>query len=639
MVGIHFIQGLIFFSLGLVISLEERRSTDLPFAQQLPWLALFGFSQSMAQWADLALVVLPNLKWAGLLNFVRAYLFLGSGLFLLRFGGGLLLRRRPFVEWPISVAIVTLIPAALLVGYSLVVAVNSSVGGTVLDPLPRYLFYLPGCLLSGIGFLRARKATLRHGQGLGGDLFLGAALAFFFNASSTVLIMPGILQAVAMWLYSGASQTLVESSAELCRTLSALGVAVLVVRSWGVFREEHDLQLARLREAREQSQLRSQEVAEAWRTSLVHVGRRIARLEDIDQVLNSLVVTVTRLLDCDAAALGLWDAGCTRLMVKACAPKELLKHDMAIEGGIILECARMGRSTTKRSGEKWRCPVLDSASHEGVIAPLNLEEVCLGALWAMRTEERPFTQDAVESLESLSDQAVIALQHASMAAELQSLAITQERERIAREMHDNLAQLIGFLSVQLQSLEVLMHQGRYSRVLQEISLAQRRVAEADAEVRQNIICLRTTLSRNGGLISSLNACLQEFGAQTGIQAVLAAPFAEPIALSPIAETHLVRIIQEALSNVRKHSHANRVEIGMRMHDDRLHISIEDNGEGFLQEERAGHFGLSVMQERAEEAGGRLNTYSEPGIGTRVELWLPLIGGMRNPSDTLKLARS
>jgi signal transduction histidine kinase len=219
---------------------------------------------------------------------------------------------------------------------------------------------------------------------------------------------------------------------------------------------------------------------------------------------------------------------------------------------------------------------------------------------------------------------VIALEHAMMAGRLQSLAVMEERSRIAREMHDSLAQILGYLSLQTQTLEALVKQGDQNIVLCELKRARDSIRAAQDDVRESILSLRTTLSGDFGLIQALRRYVEEFGVQTGIRAVLIDETKPWLALSPLAETQLVRIVQEALTNVRKHAQARQVEVRMIVPNSVLHVIVTDDGIGIQDAaiERS-HFGLQTMRERAESIGGSLLVSSIVGEGTQVEFRLPL----------------
>jgi signal transduction histidine kinase len=150
--------------------------------------------------------------------------------------------------------------------------------------------------------------------------------------------------------------------------------------------------------------------------------------------------------------------------------------------------------------------------------------------------------------------------------------------------------------------------------------------DAYDQVRQSIFGLRARPAGGGGWLPSLTAYLEEFRARTGIEATLTAAGGLPARLRAPTEVQLVRIVQEALTNVQKHAGTERVRIHLRRDEGALLATIEDDGRGFdpvaTAAERRGHFGLATMRERAESVGGRLEVDAAPGRGTRVVATLP-----------------
>lgn len=210
---------------------------------------------------------------------------------------------------------------------------------------------------------------------------------------------------------------------------------------------------------------------------------------------------------------------------------------------------------------------------------------------------------------------------------LQTLATLKERERIAREMHDGLAQALGYLHMQLAALETrtsLKDQDGIQGELREMKVA---AGEAYEEIRQSIFGLRTMVSRGLGLIPTLTEYLHDFSQQNGISVDLQIGDDRATRFPPFAEVQLVRIIQEALANIRKHAGATRAVVRFDVEGDRCCITVRDDGRGFepgkIFEERSRHIGLQAMRERAEGIGGTLDIEAAPGRGTEVMLRLPL----------------
>jgi signal transduction histidine kinase len=256
-----------------------------------------------------------------------------------------------------------------------------------------------------------------------------------------------------------------------------------------------------------------------------------------------------------------------------------------------------------------------------IAAPLRLGSEAIGAIEVGTREEREFTTDEAELLAGLAAQATIAIERARLSEELRSLAAVEERERLAREMHDGLAQELGLLHIKLQS--ALARAADAPAVAEGLREMVSITTNAYEGVRQSIFGLRTFVSRGLGLVPTLTEYLHEFSVQNGIAVDLEA--AGPIGpVPPATEVQAVRIIQEALMNVRKHSAADRARVRIARDGAWLRVAIEDDGIGWDRQASPNglHFGLQMMRERAEGLGGRLEVEALPGQGTRVVATLP-----------------
>ena len=207
------------------------------------------------------------------------------------------------------------------------------------------------------------------------------------------------------------------------------------------------------------------------------------------------------------------------------------------------------------------------------------------------------------------------------------VAALQERERLARELHDDLAQMLAFVSVQAQAChELLVSQNTTqadTHVLRLATIAR----EAHANLRTLIANLRTPTPTESDLIQSLQEYLSEFGKDNSIQTEFCLPTPPAqVAFAPNVQSQLFRIIQEALTNTRKHARACRASVALATLSEQARVVIEDDGIGFdprstMNEEK--HLGLRIIRERAAEAGGRIELHSAPGRGTRVVVEVPI----------------
>ena len=231
-----------------------------------------------------------------------------------------------------------------------------------------------------------------------------------------------------------------------------------------------------------------------------------------------------------------------------------------------------------------------------------------------------FTVDEEERLARFATQAAIAVDNADLHTRVGSLAITEERLRLAREMHDGQAQVLAYVNTEAQVVDELLRSGRTDEARQHLGALASAAREVYEDVREGILGLRTLVDSENGLDGALRRHLERWQDQCGIAADLAVD--EIPRLSTDVELQLLRILQEALANVRKHSGAGRVQVQIENLDSGIRLAVEDNGAGFdptfPARNRIPRFGLATMRERAEAIGAQLEVSSEPGAGTRVE---------------------
>lgn len=236
-----------------------------------------------------------------------------------------------------------------------------------------------------------------------------------------------------------------------------------------------------------------------------------------------------------------------------------------------------------------------------------------------------FTADDEGTLERFALQAAIAIDNAHLHQQVADLAVAQERLRIAHEMHDGLAQVLGYVNIKVQAANEYLRQEKTEEAtaqLRELAVSAR---QAYTDVREAIVSLRTLPSGDRTFTEVLQELVGAWKDQTGISTQLS--LEGEFRLRPRVELQLVRIVQEALTNIRKHARATIARVAVRQKDGMLVVQIADDGVGFDPEHRSRsqfpRFGLTTMTERAQSIGGRLLLESSPGKGTAVRLELPL----------------
>lgn len=218
--------------------------------------------------------------------------------------------------------------------------------------------------------------------------------------------------------------------------------------------------------------------------------------------------------------------------------------------------------------------------------------------------------------------------HHEMVAQNARIAIMEERERIAREMHDSFGQMLGYVNTKAQAARLMCEEGQLERARTQIVQLSDATREMYGDVRDTILGLRSTAFLDEGLVPALDLYTRQFADQTGIvTAFEACPGADQIAWGPEVEVQVFRVVQEALANIRKHASAARARVSVNSTGGVTEITVEDPGVGFDPDAAAqdgSRFGLRTMRERAQAIGAQFVLSSAQGAGTRVALRLPTL---------------
>ena len=216
----------------------------------------------------------------------------------------------------------------------------------------------------------------------------------------------------------------------------------------------------------------------------------------------------------------------------------------------------------------------------------------------------------------------------------QQLAALEERERIGRELHDDLAQVIAYIHMQVQTVMVQLKNDNVDEAQNDLGKLVKISQSAYDDVRRYIQGIRTRETQpSANFFAELELFLDTQHELYGLVTQVSLPEDWlDSSFAPDVETQLLRIIQEALNNVRKHAGVDKVLLLFTQHAQRAQVIIKDKGCGFAAdqllesstEDSDSHFGLSIMRERAESVGGRLEVRSEPGEGTQIVAWVPLL---------------
>jgi NarL family two-component system sensor histidine kinase YdfH len=240
-------------------------------------------------------------------------------------------------------------------------------------------------------------------------------------------------------------------------------------------------------------------------------------------------------------------------------------------------------------------------------------------LLARQVEARERAQTLLRELEVAHRQLRV------YADQVEELTISQERERMARELHDTLAQGLAGLILQLEAADSHLESENPARAQAVVQQAMQRARTTLDEARRAIQALRPSALEGSNLIDALEREIDQFAATTGVPATFEVTDALPELSADVAQ-NVLRIVQESLTNAARHAGASHVLVQIAVDGDGLQIIVEDDGVGFALDEamaRPGCFGLAGMEERAQRVSGVLRLESTPGKGTKVLLGIPI----------------
>lgn len=237
--------------------------------------------------------------------------------------------------------------------------------------------------------------------------------------------------------------------------------------------------------------------------------------------------------------------------------------------------------------------------------------------WALRQAEqaRHRSQELLEELQLAHTQ----LQE--YAAQAEQLAIAEERNRLAREMHDALGHRLTVAVVQLEGAQRLIPTSP-ERAANMVGTMREQLKEALTELRQTVATLRTPLTDDLPLATAVTHLTHNFQESTGLQVHLHLPTTLPALPAPY-RLALYRVAQESLTNIQRHAQATEVWLELQSHNGRLHLTICDNGQGFPTNQPNGRFGLLGLRERAEQLGGQFTWQNRSEGGAQITFLLPI----------------
>jgi two-component system nitrate/nitrite sensor histidine kinase NarX len=432
-------------------------------------------------------------------------------------------------------------------------------------------------------------------------------------------------------------RTVITPIAELSKGVAEIGAENLEYRlplktgdEFGRLAIAFDEMRVQLKSSRAATQQRSQELAVLYEVALV-----TGQLSGLDQILSRTLETVIEQLGLEVGLIYLYDN--IKRRYEIVTSQGLSSHQLELidqrrrkpGGDLTLEVANKDETFFVADVTKdTHFPGIfeHSKGRSYVNLPLKSQGKVVGTLELVSRAGQPLTERKVKILGVVGNQIGIALENARLLQQEHHMAILEERDRLGREIHDELAQALGYLNLKASITFEHISCGEIEQAQESLTEMKQITRDVYTDTREAIFNLRNTTPLSSDWLTTLKEYLAEYRIHYGLDTHLevADPALVKFPIEVILQVN--RIIQEALTNIRKHAHASRAWLRFEKEGENTRLVIEDDGIGFdpgqLLASDKEHFGLQIMRERAESVGGSVEFDPQIGRGTRVVVHLP-----------------
>ncbi len=382
---------------------------------------------------------------------------------------------------------------------------------------------------------------------------------------------------------------------------------------------------------------------------LYDIATDLSTARNLDDLLEQFLDTLMVLVDAKAASVRLLtENNSTVLIASKGFSSEIIKQENCMDidrclCGNITKNGGIGIQTGIETCNKIiGQDLLVDGCAELVVVPLQYREKILGIynLFLKRPSEE-LGRDVRDLLNSIGKHLGLAIEKSRLDDNERRLAIMEERNMIGNELHDSLAQSLVSMRLQIKMLGEILYKKDIRGAQNEVRRLKTAIDEAHEDLRDVLGNYKSRID-DRGLVPAIKDLVLKFKDETKISVFLQNEWNE-YSFSPVQEVQVYRIIQEALTNVRKHSDASNVRILLKYGlDEEFIILIEDDGHGIESSETAGHIsrpgeniGISIMKERAQRLEGALFIESEPGEGTQISLNFPAVHKKSNSTNLIR----
>jgi len=368
---------------------------------------------------------------------------------------------------------------------------------------------------------------------------------------------------------------------------------------------------------------------------LSEVTTSLAGEHDIEALLGRFLGTMMRLAGATAGAVRVAASGGAHLRLVAAVglPPEVSERERLVD----LDCGACG--IAMREGEAREIRGLEPCfARTGlpyfrdccsmVVVPLRYQGRILGTYNLFLATPGTIPEEVALLFGSIGEHLGMALENARLERENLRMTLTRERQLMANEVHDSLAQTLAYIKMRLAVAQESLAAGERDRTGKYLGDIRQALDTAYGDLRELLGQFRSRMDPLG-LVPALERLPETFADRTGI-ALQFANEVPDLALTADQEVQVYHIVQEALANVTRHSGARRARLALRERGDEIEVTVEDDGLGFFapggppdeHPQRARHLGIGIMRERAQRLGGRIETANLPQGGARVQLVFP-----------------
>jgi signal transduction histidine kinase len=383
----------------------------------------------------------------------------------------------------------------------------------------------------------------------------------------------------------------------------------------------------------------SEQVARGQVEALVQSLDILATAPPPEKFIGQMLSTIGRLLDAQSVVMWLFDETTDSLVLRAGAqganlaaieskhpfvtsPKSWKENEGLTElffTGVPLACENI--ETDPRMADPLRNYFRSTGTKKFLTIPTLVGNRVNGFIGIRHGDRPPYRPEEIELAQALAHQAMFAIQLNEFAEQSQRAAIVEERNRMARDIHDTLAQGLTGVIVQLQAAEDATAKGYDKEAADHLQSARDLARAGLSEARRSVRALRPQALEDASLWEALQTMIKNATAGTDLHTDFQRR-GKVRELPPIVQKNLLHIGQEALTNTLKYAHANRFEARLTFNQTQVRLELQDNGVGFKIKGRRDGFGLIGMKERVSQLGGQLTVTSARGKGTKIVVVSP-----------------